>query len=63
MTISAELLSKLACPRCHGALELHAEPPSLTCARCQVRYDIVDGIPSLLPESGKPLAGGPSPRG
>ena len=51
------LLDILACPVCKGALELKAEVEgggevitgSLYCAKCNVRYPIVDSIPELLP--------------
>ena len=54
--IDKELLSILVCPVCKGALELnettHAQ---LVCAQCKVGYPIEDGIPNLLPDSGKPI--------
>ena len=51
------LVEILACPVCKGDLELKVEEEgegevitgSLYCARCQVSYPIVDGIPNLLP--------------
>jgi uncharacterized protein YbaR (Trm112 family) len=51
--ISQELLEILACPRCHTKLELK-EPDRLRCPHCRVLYPIVDGIPVLLIEEGKP---------
>jgi uncharacterized protein len=51
--ISQELLEILACPKCHTKLELKA-PDQLRCPSCRVRYPIVDGIPVLLIEEGKP---------
>jgi len=47
----------LACPVCKGKLELSVDEEneqeivsgSLYCARCDVRYPIVDTIPNLLP--------------
>lgn len=52
-----ELMDILACPVCKGELELSIEEEnktevvtgSLHCARCNVRYPIVDTIPNLLP--------------
>ena len=44
--ISPELLEVLACPKCHGKLELKDE--SLDCPACRLRYSIVDGIPVML---------------
>jgi len=51
--ISQELLEILACPKCHTKLELK-EPDHLRCPNCKVLYPIVDGIPVLLIEEGKP---------
>jgi uncharacterized protein YbaR (Trm112 family) len=51
--ISQELLEILACPKCHAKLELK-EPDSLRCPKCKVLYPIIDGIPVLLIEEGKP---------
>jgi uncharacterized protein len=53
--ISQELLEILACPKCHTKLELR-EPYGLYCPMCKVFYPIVDGIPVLLIEEGKPEA-------
>ncbi len=51
--ISQELLAILACPKCHTKIELR-EPQGLYCPNCRVIYPIVDGIPVLLIEEGKP---------
>ena len=52
-----ELMDLLACPLCHGELQLQvlsAEGEeiltgTLRCAACDVRYPIDEGIPDLLP--------------
>jgi len=52
-----ELMDILACPVCKGELQLSIEEENekevvsgtLYCARCDVRYPIVDTIPNLLP--------------
>ncbi len=52
-----ELMDILACPVCKGDLELSVNEENeeevvtgtLHCARCDVRYPIVDTIPNLLP--------------
>ena len=52
-----ELMDILVCPVCKGELELSVEAEdekeivtgSLYCRRCDVRYQIVDTIPNLLP--------------
>lgn len=48
MTVDAELLEILVCPKCRGALELHEDPPRLVCNACRLAYPIRDGIPILL---------------
>jgi uncharacterized protein len=52
-----ELMDILVCPVCKGKLTLTVEKEnekeietgSLYCAKCGVRYPIVDTIPNLLP--------------
>jgi len=52
-----ELMDILACPVCKGELALSVDEENeeevvtgtLDCARCDVRYPIVDTIPNLLP--------------
>ena len=49
--IDKELLALLACPACHGDVQLEsktAQAPKIICTRCQRSYPIVDGIPVLL---------------
>ncbi len=45
------LIPGLACPACHHPLGPVAGS-SLTCASCQARYPVVDGIPSFVPGGG-----------
>lgn len=56
--IDRELLEILACPVCKGDLKYDEEKDILICERCKVYYEIKEGIPVLLPDSGKPLSGG-----
>jgi len=51
--LPADLLEILACPQCHGPLA--AEPESLRCDTCRLRYRIDDGIPVLLISEATPL--------
>ncbi|MEE9399612.1 MAG: methytransferase partner Trm112 [Dehalococcoidales bacterium] len=52
-----ELMDILVCPVCKGELKLSVDEEneteivngSLHCAKCDVRYPIVDTIPNLLP--------------
>ena len=59
--LSPDLLEILACPKCHTKIELR-EPDGLHCPSCRVTYPIVDGIPVLLIEEGKPDADSESPQ-
>ena len=44
-TLSAELLERLACPRCDGALT-----QALVCTACQAAYPVHEGVPWLVAE-------------
>jgi uncharacterized protein YbaR (Trm112 family) len=46
--ISDELLQILACPKCHGKVELTEAKDALVCDSCRLRYRIDDGIPVML---------------
>lgn len=53
-----DMMDILCCPTCKGELTLNVKEEkdneiingSLTCSSCDVTYDIVDGIPNLLPK-------------
>lgn len=49
------LLELLRCPKCKGELRYEAEPESLVCPACAVRYPVRDGIPVLLVDEAQPL--------
>ena len=53
--LEKELLDILACPVCKGELRYLEEKDILVCDRCRVYYEVREGIPVLLPDSGKPL--------
>ncbi len=53
--LDPKLREILVCPKCKGDLEYVEAPPSLVCERCQLRYEIQDGIPIMLIEEAKPL--------
>jgi uncharacterized protein YbaR (Trm112 family) len=44
--LQKDLLEILACPRCRGPLV--AEPASLRCDACLLRYRVDNGIPVML---------------
>ena len=50
MALSPDLLALLVCPSCKGDLDYSAEGNTLTCARCRLRYKVVDDIPMMLVE-------------
>lgn len=54
MQIDPSLLKVLACPRCHGALDLRTSPEGMTCGACKLLYEIEDGVPNLLLDEAKP---------
>ncbi|MCE5245736.1 MAG: Trm112 family protein [Candidatus Polarisedimenticolia bacterium] len=57
MPVEPWFLELLACPVCRGKLVEAADEDGLVCAACRVLYPIVDEVPQLLPESGRPLDG------
>ena len=56
MTISEELLEILACPKCKGDIYLNEAKDGLICDRCQLLYEIREGIPIMLIDEAKPLS-------
>ncbi len=48
-------LEILACPLCRGGLRWQEQEEELVCDACAKAYPIRDGIPDLLPESGRSL--------
>jgi uncharacterized protein len=57
MTLSKELLDILACPKCKGDIHLTETETGLICDKCQLLYEIREGIPIMLIEEAKPLEG------
>ena len=55
MTLSEELLVKLACPACKGKLEYQEKEDRLICHSCRLMYPVVDNIPVLLTDEAKKL--------
>lgn len=55
MSISPDLLEILCCPKCRGALVLLDGERGLSCATCDLLYEVVDGIPNLLVAEARPL--------
>jgi uncharacterized protein YbaR (Trm112 family) len=55
VTLSPQLLSILACPRCKKALEYREAESSLICPACRLRYAVREGIPILLSDEATPI--------
>lgn len=55
MSLPAELLEILVCPKCRGDLEYRQEPESLVCHACRLVYQVEDGIPIMLIDEATPL--------
>ncbi len=47
MTLPKELVEKLACPKCHRALDYQEDNSRLVCSGCKLAYKIINDIPVL----------------
>lgn len=56
MTLPAELLEILVCPKCKSELEYRTDPKEeLLCNECRLIYAVEDGIPIMLIDEAKPF--------
>jgi uncharacterized protein len=56
VTLPAELLQILVCPKSRSPLEYHTKPvEALVCRECRLVYAVQDGIPIMLIDEAKPL--------
>ena len=55
--IGQDLLNILACPKCKGDIYSDEEKNVLVCDKCQVYYEIKEGIPIMLIEEAIPING------
>lgn len=56
MTLPADLLEILVCPKCKGDLEHRTGPAeALVCHACRLVYRVEDGIPIMLIDEAQPL--------
>ena len=53
MSLSAQLLDMLACPKCKGVLEYRRDPEQLVCQACRLIYAVEDDIPIMLIDEAK----------
>lgn len=56
MSLNIELLALLACPKCHGGLELLPASDGLACPACRLVFPVRDEIPVMLLEEAVELA-------
>jgi len=55
MSLPNELVQKLACPQCHGALGYSEEENKLTCPKCRLAFRVVRDIPVLVIDEAEKL--------
>jgi uncharacterized protein YbaR (Trm112 family) len=55
MSVDAQLLEILVCPKCKGDLEYREAESSLICHVCNLRYPVRDDIPIMLIDEASPL--------
>uniref|UniRef100_A0A7V3ZZ61 UPF0434 protein ENU66_08435 n=1 Tax=candidate division WOR-3 bacterium TaxID=2052148 RepID=A0A7V3ZZ61_UNCW3 len=55
MPIPERLLEFICCPKCKGDLIYDREHDFLICPNCKLKYPIIDDIPVLIIEEGKPI--------
>lgn len=48
MSVSAQLLKILVCPKCKGELTYREQEQALDCPACRLRYPVRDDIPIML---------------
>lgn len=55
MTVSAQLLASLVCPKCKKHLEHREGETALLCHTCKLHHPIRDGIPIMLIDEASPI--------
>jgi uncharacterized protein YbaR (Trm112 family) len=55
MSLSAQLLAILVCPKCKGEIEYREREGSLLCHACRLRYPVREDIPIMLIDEATPL--------
>ena len=56
MSVDAQLLEILVCPKCKGSLEYREAANVLVCHACRLSYPVRDDIPIMLIDEASPLA-------
>ena len=57
MSVDAQLLEILVCPKCKGELEYRESENVLICRACALSYPVRDDIPIMLIDEATPLSG------
>lgn len=57
MSVDAQLLEILVCPKCKGELEYREADNVLICHSCSLSYPVRDDIPIMLIDEATPLPG------
>jgi uncharacterized protein YbaR (Trm112 family) len=55
--LDSKLLDILACPLCKGPLAWHSDAQQLVCRAERLAFPVRDGIPVMLEEEARKLAG------
>ena len=55
MSVDAQLLEILVCPKCKGELEYRESESVLICRACSLSYPVRDDIPIMLIDEATPL--------
>jgi len=55
MTLTPQLLEKLACPACKNKLDYEDKNKRLICRKCLLGFPLIDGIPVLLTSGAEKL--------
>ena len=56
MSVDAQLLEILVCPKCKGDLEYRESENVLICHACALSYPVRDDIPIMLLDEATPLS-------
>jgi uncharacterized protein len=56
MTVPAQLLEILVCPKCRGELEYREREAALICNACKLKYAVREGIPIMLIDEATPIS-------
>ena len=55
MSLPKKLIEKLACPKCHGALQYDKQENRFECGHCREYYRVEDDIPVMPLDEAKKI--------